>query len=95
MKTILKSQLLTEKTSLLSSKKNHNHYTFLVYPHSNKVSIAREVAKAYDVKVADVNVMATSQKPKKNRRTGKSELVGGYYKKAVVKLEPGFKIESI
>lgn len=95
MKTILKSQVLTEKTSILSSKKNHNHYTFLVYPQSNKVSIAREVAKVYEVKVAAVNVLATTQKPKKNRRTGKSELVGGYYKKAVVTLEPGFKIESI
>lgn len=95
MKSILKSQLLTEKTSLLSAKKNHNHYTFLVYPQSNKVSIAREVAKAYNVKVESVNVLGLPSKNKRNRRTGKTQSVGGFYKKAVVKLQPGFKIDSI
>jgi large subunit ribosomal protein L23 len=93
MKTILKTQVLSEKSTILSSKENK--YTFLVHPSSNKVSIGRAVASAFSVKVSDVNVLATTQKPKKNRRTGKPGLVGGYYKKAVVTLQEGYKIEII
>ncbi len=95
MTTLIKSQLLTEKTTLLSSK--HNQYTFLVSPKSNKISIAREVENVFpnNIKVTKVNILATTAKPKKNRRTGRGELVGGYYKKAVVTLQAGHKIELV
>ena len=84
---VLKSPFITEKTQRENAL---GRYTFLVYPDANKVEIKRSVEKIYKVKVLKVNTI--NMKGKKKRVRYKQ----GYtprWRKAIVKLAPGQKIE--
>jgi large subunit ribosomal protein L23 len=71
-------------------------YTFAVHREANKIQIKAAVEELYrkeGVTVVAVNVLTT--KPKEKRRGGRSR-TGGYttaWRKAVVTLAPGQKIE--
>ncbi len=65
-------------------------YTFKVHPDANKIEIRHAIEKLFNVKVVKVNVM--NQKPKK-KRLGKFEGRTSSWKKAVVTLKEGDKIE--
>lgn len=85
---IIKRPLVTEKTTL--QKEQSNQLTFEVAMRANKVEIARAVEKIFNVKVLDVQTMRVSGKTKRRGRIlGKTN----NWKKAVVRLSPGSRIE--
>ena len=84
---ILKRPLITEKTTLLTER---NVYAFEVAQGSAKHQIKEAVEIAFKVKVAKVNVMTV---PGKMKRIGRRQVLTPSWKKAVVALEPGGKIE--
>ncbi len=89
---ILESKILisshTAEKALMDQKLNH--YVFKVSPAANKIMIANEVKKNYNVKVIKINIVNI---PKKARRVGKTQGFRAGYKKAIVTLAPGQTIE--
>ena len=69
---------------------DHNRYTFEVDPRAHKTVIAQAVEQLFDVKVVDV---ATANMRPKPKRRGWSRGRTAAWKKAVVQLAPGDKIE--
>jgi large subunit ribosomal protein L23 len=70
-------------------------YTFAVHPDANKIQIKAAVETLYD-KVTVVKVNVLTQKAKEKRRGTRRGRVIGYtspWRKAVVTLAPGQKIE--
>lgn len=86
---ILRRPIVTEKSTALQAM---NKYAFEVYPWANKIQIKQAVEKAFNVKVAAVNVMIV---PGKEKRMGRRLTVTPEWKKAVVTLKPGFKITLV
>jgi large subunit ribosomal protein L23 len=84
---ILKSPHITEKATELASK---NQYTFLVWPEANKVEIKKAIEDLYKVKVTDVNIINI---PPKKRRLGRTLGWRKKYKKAIVAIQEGQKID--
>ncbi len=83
---VLRRPLITEKATMLQEA---DKYVFAVAGRANKVQIKEAVEKAFKVKVAQVNVLTV---PGKVRRMGKREVKGPSWKKAIVSLEPGYKV---
>ena len=86
---LLKSPHVTEKAIDLQTK---DQYTFKVSLGSNKSEIKKTIEQLYDVDVVSVKIINV---PRKSRRVGK---VSGWrkgYKKAIVKLKKGQKIEEL
>ncbi len=69
---------------------DHNRYTFEVDPRAHKTMIAQAVEQLFDVKV--VAVATATVRPKPKRRGWTRGRTAGW-KKAVVQLAPGDKIE--
>ena len=84
---VLRRPLITEKSTLL---KEQGRYAFEVAPEANKRQIKEAVETAFKVKVVKVNVM---RMPGKTRRIGRRQVLTPSWKKAVVTLQPGQKIE--
>ncbi len=84
---ILKKPLITEKSMDLVKE---NKYTFIVDTKSNKVEIKKAVEELFKVKVEKVNTMR--YKGRMTRVRGRQGFTQGY-KKAVVTLRQGDKIE--
>jgi len=84
---ILQSPHVTEKSGMLAEK---NHYVFKVSPSANKQQIKQAVQDLYGVAVEKVMVVNI---PKKARRLGKSQGFKAGFRKAMVKLAAGEKIE--
>jgi len=90
---ILLEYRVTEKAANLSA--NFNQYTFEVAPNTNRVEVARAVAKVFNVEVVNVNILNKKPKSKVDRsRRGKAGTKGGH-KKAIVTLKEGDKIELV
>ncbi|MEK7134867.1 MAG: 50S ribosomal protein L23 [Patescibacteria group bacterium] len=89
---ILESKILvsphTAEKAIMGQKLNQ--YVFKVSPTTNKIMIANEVKKNYNVKVTKVNIVNI---PKKARRVGRIQGFRAGYKKAIVTLAPGQTIE--
>ncbi|MGE4551537.1 MAG: 50S ribosomal protein L23 [Desulfovibrionaceae bacterium] len=86
---ILIKPVVSEKANL--AKEAANQVAFFVHPSANKIEIKKAVEKAYDVKVASVNVIR--RKPGLRTKFGRvSGRIPGF-KKAFVTLAPGHKIE--
>jgi large subunit ribosomal protein L23 len=88
---ILKLVRLSEKSNKLSSELGQ--YTFEVHGHANKHQIAQAVEDTFKVTVKRVNTAVYRGKNKKSR-AGRP-VVGSDYKKAIVTLKAGDKIELI
>lgn len=80
--------LITEKATRLAGE---SKYAFEVRVHANKVQIKEAVEKGFNVTVVSVNVMNMKGKPKRVR--GNRIKHDRDWKKAVVTLVPGDKIE--
>jgi len=82
---IVLAPVVTEKSNAMASEKK---YVFKVMRTAGKIEIARAVEELFKVKVADVNVMTYTGKPK---RAGRSPIAGKRpdWKKAVVTLSEG------
>jgi large subunit ribosomal protein L23 len=85
---IIVKPLITEKVSLGSE--TLNRYGFVVKLNANKNQIKNAVESFYDVKVVAIR---TSVVPGKVKRTQKSTKKTSSYKKAIVELALGQKIE--
>jgi len=86
---MLKEPQVTEKATDLVDK---NQYVFKVWPRSNKNEIKRAVEELYGVDVLGVKIINV---PKKQRRLGRTKGYKSGYKKAVVKIQNGQKIEIL
>ena len=84
---ILKNAHITEKATDLEEA---NKYIFNVYPQRNKNEIKKAVENIYGVEVTSVNVVNI---PAKKRRLGRSQGWKQGYKKAIVSVAAGQKIE--
>lgn len=84
---VLRRPLITEKYTALQAE---GKYAFEVTPKATKPQIKQAVEKAFKVSVTAVNVMTV---PGKSRRLGRKLLPAHPWKKAIVTLKPGDKIE--
>jgi len=85
---IIKRPIITEKTN--TQKDSYNQVTFEVDPRANRIEVQRAVEQIFKVKVADIRTMHVTGKFKRRGRIlGKRR----NWKKAVVKLMPGERIE--
>jgi large subunit ribosomal protein L23 len=85
---VIKRALVTEKSTI--AKDETNKYTLEVDPRANKIEIANAVEKLFKVKVLNVQVMNVTGKKK---RMGKIVGRKRSWKKAIVTLLPGSRIE--
>lgn len=84
---VLRRPVITEKNTMLVEQ---NKYTFEVARDANKPQIKEAVEEAFKVKVHSVNVIHV---PGKMRRAGRQRGMTPSWKKAIVTLEKGHKIE--
>jgi large subunit ribosomal protein L23 len=85
---IVKRPLITEKTSI--QKEDYNQMSFEVDRKANRVEIKRAIENIFKVNVATVRTMQVKGKTKQRGRiVGKRR----NWKKAVVKLMPGERID--
>jgi len=84
---IIMRPLITEKAQILAGQ---SKYAFEVDKRANKLQIKEAVEVAFGVKVKAVNTMTMKGKM---RRYGRRETKQPDWKKAVVTLAPGEKIE--
>ena len=84
---VLRRPLVTEKGAGLQLQ---SKYAFEVADKANKPQIKQAVEKAFNVKVTAVNVMTVSGK---EHRVGRRRVLSPSWKKAIVTLRPGDKIE--
>jgi large subunit ribosomal protein L23 len=84
---IIKRPVLTEKSY---DQMNEGKYTFMVDVNANKYQIKQAIETVFKVKVDKVNTLRQQGKMK---RMGRNEGRRPSYKKAIVKLKPGSKIE--
>lgn len=82
--------VITEKSERLKS--SEGKYTFRVAPRANKIEIRLAVERLFKVHVADVRVMNLMGK---RRRMGMFEGRRPGWKKAIVKLRKGERIEAL
>lgn len=88
---VLKLVRLTEKSNKLSAELGQ--YTFEVFPSATKLTVAAAVEKAFKVTVTRVNIQNYRGKNKRSRQGRPS--VTSDYKKAIVTLKAGDKIELV
>ncbi len=88
---ILRRPLITEKTNFQSS--NLNQFTFEVGSKANKQQIKEAVEAMFDVTVLRVNVINRPAKVARSLRNRRRQVRRGGYKKAIVTLKPGDKID--
>jgi len=86
---VLKTPQVTEKATDLTKK---NQYVFKVFPKTNKVEIKRAVNELYGVDVLAVKIIKV---PAKRRRLGRISGWRKGYKKAIVKIKEGQKIDVL
>lgn len=84
---VLRRPLITEKNAMLQAQ---GKYAFEVAGGATKPQIKQAVETAFGVKVTGVNVMTM---PGKERRIGRRQVHTPSWKKAVVTLQPGDRIE--
>jgi large subunit ribosomal protein L23 len=84
---VLIRPIITEKSTVLTGA---DKYVFEVDIRANKNQIKEAVQLAFNVRVTDVNTMTMKGKPK---RFGRKVVNRPDWKKAVVTLVPGDKIE--
>ena len=85
----VKQPHISEKASFLAEK---DQYTFEVSPNYNKSQIKKSVEGIYGVDVLSVKIIRI---PAKKRRLGKTEGWRKSFKKAIVKIKEGQKIEIL
>ena len=85
---IIRRPLITEKTTI--QKDEANQFSFEVAPKANRIEIKRAVEEVFNVRVATVKTMqVTGKKKRRGRIVGRRR----NWKKAIVKLMPGERIE--
>lgn len=86
---IIKAPIITEQsTKLIESQ---NRYTFKVDKRANKIEIKNAIEEIFKVKIVSINTINVLPK---FRKVGKHEGFRPAYKKAIVKLVEGQKIDA-
>ena len=85
---IIEAPLVTEKSVASTAQ---GKYTFRVAKNANKIEIAQAVEKVFNVKVDSVNTLTVKGKKKRVGRHPEGKTAD--WKKAIVTLKPGDKIE--
>jgi large subunit ribosomal protein L23 len=88
---IIQRASLTEKASLLGEKQNK--YVFRVSRRANKIQIKQAVEQLFQKKVIDVNTANYHGKKKRERTQNYGRTA--HWKKAIVTLKEGDKIELV
>jgi len=83
--------LITEKMTSIMDKRGQ--YGFVVDKKTTKDEIKKAIEEFYGVEVQSVNTMIARGKMRRNRRTGQISGYTNAYKKAIVTLKEGFKID--
>lgn len=86
---VLKRPILTEKTDF---QRDDNQYVFEVDRQANKHEIKKAVETLFDVEVMAVNTMI--MKPKRRRLGRKAITTRPAWKRAIVTLAPGERIQD-
>lgn len=84
---VIRRPLVTEKNTALQSQ---NKYAFQVSKDSNKEQVKEAIEKAFKVNVIAVNIMTVRGREK---RVGRKKVMVSPWKKAVVTLKTGDKIQ--
>lgn len=84
---LIKKPLVTEKSTDLSKI---GKYVFMVKSSANKSEVKKAIKRIYGVDVVDVNMVCLPAKPKRFRNIIRKK---SGYKKAIVTLEEGQKID--
>ena len=85
---IILAPVITEKSSMIAA--NGDKIVFKVRKDANKTQIKQAIEKIYNVKVTKVNTI--NVRPKK-KRVGRYEGTTVSYKKAIITLAEGSKID--
>ena len=88
---VLKHMRLTEKSNKLSA--NYSQYTFEVAPAATKHTVRAAVEQTFKVTVTRVNIQNVRGKNRRSRQGRPSRTSD--YKKAIVTLKEGDKIELV
>ena len=88
--TIIRAPLITEKAT--DGIDDRGVYVFKVDPTANKIEIKAAIEEIFDVKVKNVN---TSHQQGKRKRLGRAIGFTKGYKKAIITLAPGHKIDIL
>jgi large subunit ribosomal protein L23 len=88
-KLLIKKPLITEKATLLGT---FNQYLFLVAKEATKPEVKKAIEGIYKVKVEKVTVINTKSK---TRRLGRSVGTKPGYKKMIVSLKEGQKLDIL
>ncbi|MFO7321065.1 MAG: 50S ribosomal protein L23 [Chloroflexota bacterium] len=86
---VIRRPLITEKSNILADELNQ--YVFEVAPEANKAQIKEAIEVIFDKKVKKVNTVIMPAK--RGRRGRKTYVRSKQYKKAIVTLVEGDKIE--
>jgi len=89
LEKILISPHVTEKATELAKK---NQYIFKIGQRTNKTEIKKAIESLYGVDVLDVKIIRV---PRKRRRLGRISGWKKGYKKAIVRIKEGQKIEIL
>jgi len=84
---VLRRPLITEKSTDLQTR---NKYAFEIAMSANKPQVKQAIEKAFKVRVTGINTMTV---PGKTRRVGRRQIQTRSWKKAIVTLQLGDKIE--
>lgn len=84
---VIRRPIVTEKSTILASQ---DRYVFEVAPWANKIQIKQAVEAAFNVDVVDVHTMTV---PGKMRRVRRNRGMTSPWKKAIVRVRPGQKID--
>ena len=84
---VLRRPVITEKSTELQTQ---NKYAFEIAEEANKPMVKQAIEKAFRVRVTGVNVVTV---PGKTRRVGRRQVLTRSWKKAIVTLQAGDKIE--
>jgi large subunit ribosomal protein L23 len=84
---VITNPVVSEKSYALIGQ---NKYTFRVHPQAHKTQIRAAIEEIFSVRVVDVRTMSMKGKPKRRGwTTGRTRS----WKKAIVELAPGERIE--
>ncbi len=86
---IIKAPIITEQSTKMIE--SHNRYTFKVDKRANKIEIKKAIEAIFKVKILSINTINVLPK---YRKVGKHEGFRPAYKKAIVKLAEGQKIDA-
>jgi large subunit ribosomal protein L23 len=93
LEDVIRRPLITEKNTILME---YGQYTFEVAPQANKIQIKAAVEKTFNVSVKAVNTMNVKPRKKSrmaSRRGGRIHGTEAGWKKAIVTLAPGERID--